>query len=395
MIKQEYVPQIPYGTRDFMPGEAARKRTVENALSGLFSKWGYDEVVTPTFEYLETLATGTLHDVEQQVFKFLGKNNRILALRPDMTTPMARVAATRFKELVPPQRLFYLTNVFRYEQAQAGRQCEFYQAGVELLGVHGPAADAEVIALAVAALQEAGLTKFQISLGQVDFINGMMAESQLSVIQQQQVKAAIVQRDLVGLNEILSASSLSQAAQQFVRAIPVLHGQRDVLEQAYAMAPNAQSKAALDNLADIMALLASYGVDQYVNFDLGLIRDFDYYTGMVFEGYTPGLGFPVCGGGRYDTMLAAFGNDNPATGFALGIERVLLALERQGMSMPVATNGIYIGWQENKLVQAISEASRLRAEGWRVELALTPQSRDEAERTAQVRGCASMDYIGD
>ena len=278
---------------------------------------------------------------------------------------------------------------------QAGRQCEFYQAGVELLGVHGPAADAEVIALAVAAMQEAGLTKFQISLGQVDFINGMMAESQLSVIQQQQVKAAIVQRDLVGLNEILSASSLSQAAQQFVRAIPVLHGQRNVLEQAYAMAPNAQSKAALDNLADIMALLASYGVDQYVNFDLGLIRDFDYYTGMVFEGYTPGLGFPVCGGGRYDTMLAAFGNDNPATGFALGIERVLLALERQGMSMPVATNGIYIGWQENKLVQAIAEASRLRAEGWRVELALTPQNRSEAEQTAQARGCANMDYIGD
>lgn len=394
MIKQDYVPQIPYGTRDFLPREAAGKRVVESALAHLFSQWGYDEVITPTFEYLETLSHGSNNDVDQQAFKFLGKNNRIMALRPDMTTPMARVAATRLKEKPLPQRLFYLTNVFRYEQAQAGRQCEFYQAGVELLGTHGPAADAEVIALAIGAMKEAGLTKFQISLGQVDFINGVMAESDLNLAQQQQVKAAIVRRDLVGLDEILAASGLGPEAQKTVRMIPLLHGGEDVLHQAYQMAGDGVGKAALDNLAEIVGLLKSYGVGQYINFDLGLIRDFDYYTGMVFEGYTPGLGFPLCGGGRYDNMLATFGTPSPATGFALGIERVLLALERQGLSAPALTQAIYVAWRESHLDQAITEAVRLRSEGWRVELSHGPESREQAEQSAQERGCAKLTYIG-
>lgn len=394
MIKPEYVPQIPYGTRDFLPREAARKRAVEGALAQLFGSWGYDEVVTPTFEYLETLQVGSVSESEQHMFKFLDKNNRILALRPDMTTPIARTAATRLREAQPPLRLFYLTNVFRYEQAQAGRQCEFYQAGVELLGAPGPAADAEVIALAVAAMQQTGLTQFQISLGQVDFINGIMEESDLSPLQRQQVKVAMVRRDLVGLGEILAASGLSSAAQKFLQTIPILHGRQEVLDQAYQMAPNAVSKAALDNLSDILELLAGYGVEKYVNFDLGLIRDFDYYTGMVFEGYTPGLGFPLCGGGRYDHMLAAFGSDNPATGFALGIERVLLAQERQGMTAPALAKDMYVAWDEGNLAQAIAEATRLRQEGWRVDLALRPASLEQAEQVARERGCTNIQYIG-
>lgn len=393
-MKQDYVPQIPYGTRDFLPREAGRKRVVEAGLAQLFSNWGYDEVVTPTFEYLETLLVGSANDAEQHMFKFLDKNNRILALRPDMTTPIARIAATRMREAGVPLRLFYLTNVFRYELAQAGRQCEFYQAGIELLGAPGPAADAEIIALAVAAMQEAGLTQFQVSLGQVDFINGIMAESELSASQQQLVKAAIIRRDLVGLGEILRTSGLSAAMQGFLQSIPVLHGRQEVFEQAYKMAPNAVSREALDNLADIYRLLTSYGVEQHVNFDLGLIRDFDYYTGMVFEGYTPGLGFPVCGGGRYDKMLASFGSDSPATGFALGIERVLLALERQGLSTPPAAKDCYVAWQENSLPEAIAAANELRAEGWRVELALEPQSREDAAISTCQRCCAKLHYIG-
>lgn len=394
MMKQDYVPQIPYGTRDFLPREAARKRVVEAGLAQLFGKWGYDEVVTPTFEYLETLLVGAASGVDQHMFKFLDKNNRILALRPDMTTPIARTAATRMQEVGEPLRLFYLTNVFRYELAQAGRQCEFYQAGVELLGAPGPAADAEVIALAVEAMREAGLTSFQISLGQVDFINGIMAESELDVVQRQQVKAAIARRDLVGLGEILTASGLSADMQKFLKSIPVLHGRQEVLDQAYKMAPNEVSRAALDNLTDIVRLLTSYGVEQYVNFDLGLIRDLDYYTGMVFEGYTPGLGFPLCGGGRYDNMLASFGSASPATGFALGIERVLLALDRQGLSTPATEKDCYVAWQNDGLAQAITKANQLRAEGWRVELALEAQSQQDAVKNAKQRCCAKLHYIG-
>ncbi|HEY3425504.1 MAG TPA: ATP phosphoribosyltransferase regulatory subunit [Negativicutes bacterium] len=394
MSKNEFVPQIPYGTRDFLPREANRKRVVEGTLAGLFAQWGYDEVVTPTIEYLETLTVGTGSDMQQHMFKFFDKNNRILALRPDMTTPIARVAATRLRENVPPLKLFYLTNVFRYEQAQAGRQCEFYQAGVELMGVPGPTADAEIVALAVEAMLQSGLQNFQISMGQVGFINGIMGESELSVQQRQQVKQAMVSRDLVGLGEILATSGLSKAGQNLLQQIPLLHGREDMLQQAYNMVNNDISRAALDNLAGIYRLLTEYGVDQYVNFDLGIIRDFEYYTGMVFEGYTPGLGFPLCGGGRYDTMLSSFGVECPATGFALGIERILLALERQGiMATPEAKN-VYIGWNAEQLSAAISEAAALRRSGQVVELALVAQSKSEALDCQQRKGYNKLVYLG-
>ncbi len=393
MSKSPFLPQIPYGTKDFLPRDARRKRAAENALAGLFARWGYDEVVTPTFEYLETLTVGVSGDLVQSLFKFFDKNNAILALRPDMTTPIARVAATRFRESVPPLRLFYLTNVFRQEQAQAGRQCEFYQAGVELLGAGGPAADAEVVALAVAALLEAGLTNFQVGLGQVQFINGVMAESGLTATEQQRVKQCMVSRDLVGLGEILAGSSLSNDAQRLIREIPLLHGGDKVVNEAYRLVGNDTSRAALDNLADIRRLLAGYGVERYVTFDLGLIRDFDYYTGMVFEGYTPGLGFPLCGGGRYDNMVAAFGVDCPATGFAMGIERILLALERQGITPPEAVRDAYVAWGGGALAAAIAEADRLRREGRTVEMALEACSRSEAEAAQAAKGYARLMYF--
>ncbi len=393
MNKNQFVPQIPYGTRDLLLREARQKRIVEGSIAELFSRWGYDEVVTPTFEYIETLAVGTGSDMHQQVFKFFDNNNRILVLKPDMTTPIARVAATRLKGGQLPLRLFYLTNVFRHEQAQAGRQCEFYQAGVELLGAPGPAADAEVVALAVETMLESGLTNFQISLGQVDFVNGLMAESGLTPQYQQQIKGAMVARDLVGLGEILATSGLSPGAQALLQQIPLLHGQEEMLNKAYRLVSNELSRRALDNLADIRRLLAGYGVDRYVNFDLGIIRDFDYYTGMVLEGYTPGLGFPLCGGGRYDKMLASFGVDNPATGFALGIERVLLAMERQGISVSVPEQEVYIAWAEGQLSAAIEAAKNCRKAGRRTKLALAPAAREQAELMAAGSGYEELIYI--
>lgn len=393
MNQNDFVPQIPYGTRDFLPREASRKRVIEAALANMFARWGYDEVITPTIEYLETLNVGTGCDMQQYMFKFFDRNNHILALRPDMTTPIARVAATRLRENVSPLKLFYLTNVFRYEQAQAGRQCEFYQAGVELMGVPGPTGDAEIIALAIEAMLESGLQNFQISLGQVDIINGIMEDCGLSNQQRHQVKQAMLNRDLVGLGEILAASGLSKPVQTMLQQIPVLHGREEMLQEAAKMISNEKSRNALTNLAEIYDLLKAYGVEQYVNFDLGIIRDFEYYTGMVFEGYTPGLGFPLCGGGRYDQMLTSFGAETPATGFALGIERVMLALERQGITGAVETKNVYIAWQTGNLGTAIAEANKLRKAGYSVELAFAAQTEQEAVLSQSTKGYEKLIYI--
>lgn len=390
-----FVPKIPYGTRDFLPREAGRKRMIESALARLFSQWGYDEVVTPTIEYLETLSAGNDSDIQDNMFKFFDRNNRILALRPDMTTPIARVAATRLKESTLPLKLFYLTNVFRYEEAQEGRQCEFYQAGVELLGEPNATADAEVIAMAVEAMLEAGLQSFQISLGQVEFITGLMDECELSTEWRQKVKHAMVTRNLVGLDEILADSALSCEGQKIIKQIPILHGKEELLERAYTMATAGKSRRALDNLAEIYQALNCYGVEQYVNFDLGIIRDFDYYTGMVFEGYTPGLGFPLCGGGRYDNMVSNFGINCPATGFAIGIERVLLALERQGIRVALEVKNVFIGWQNGRCAEAIKEAAELRKNGLIVEVALVAQTEAQAKRSCQDKGYKELVYLGE
>jgi ATP phosphoribosyltransferase regulatory subunit len=392
MSSQQFLPQIPYGTKDFLPREAQRKRAAENALAALFARWGYDEVVTPTFEYLETL-TAAGGDSAENMFRFFDKNNAILALRPDMTAPIARMAATRFRESSPPLRLFYLANVFRHEQAQAGRQCEFYQAGVELLGAGGPMADAEVVALAVEALREAGLKDFQLGLGQVQFINGILAESGLSAAEQRRVKSCMVNRDLVGLDASLTGSTLPAATKKLIREIPLLHGGDKMVGEAYKLVTSDVSREALENLADIRRLLVGYGVEQYVNFDLGLIRDLDYYTGMVFEGYTAGLGFPLCGGGRYDNMVAAFGAGCPATGFAMGIERVLLALERQGLTPAAAARDVYIGWAAAGLDAAIAEAGRLRQDGQTVEMALEAASKEAAAAAQTAKGYSRLAYF--
>lgn len=394
MAKQDYIPQVPYGTKDILPLDAARKRQVENELAHLFLAWGYQEVITPTFEYYETLKAGAPEESEDSSFRFFDRNGRMLALRPDMTTPIARVAVMRMKENPLPLRLFYLANVFRQEESQAGRQCEFYQAGVELLGAGGIAADAEVVALAVEALIAGGLSDFQVCLGQVDFIGGIMADAGLNSTEAQNIKRFLLERNMVGLAEVLSQCQIDPDIKLLLEQLPMLHGKMDMLQQVRGRVKNKISQAAIDNLAEIYGLLQNYGIDRYVTFDLGIIRGFEYYTGMVFEAYTTGLGYPICGGGRYDRMAGAFGREQPATGFALGIERVLMALDRQGTGVAPSSQVIYVGWTEGRISQAIAEVRRLRLAGEMVELAPQPQDKAAAELESKRRGSRSYVYVG-
>ncbi|NPV26148.1 MAG: ATP phosphoribosyltransferase regulatory subunit [Firmicutes bacterium] len=317
---------IPTGLKDLLPEEAKRKRTLEANLAALFERWGYEEVITPTFEYYETLAMDLGSEAEDELFKFFDREGRLVALRPDMTTPIARLVATRLRNSPMPLRLYYLANVFRYEAPQAGRQREFYQAGVEFIGEPDARADAEVIALAVEALESSGLRDFQISLGQIEVFNGLMEETGLSPEQKKKVKETIARRNLVGLEQLLIEYRVATRQSESILRLPHLHGGTEVFTQARNLTTNVRAQAALDNLERVFELLDGYGQTKRVCVDLGVLRGFDYYTGVVFEGYTADLGFPLCGGGRYDRLLGKFGFDCPATGFALGLERLILSL---------------------------------------------------------------------
>ena len=393
MSNTDLVLEIPYGTRDFLPREAAEKRAIEGKIAETFKRWGYDEVSTPTIEFLDTLTMGNGSNLEPQMFKLFDKENRTMALRHEMTTPIARVVASRLVDDMLPYNLSYISSVFRYEKTQTGRQCEFHQAGVELIGSTKATADAEVIALAVSIIKEAGLKDFQICLGQAEFINGLMQQCCILPKQQEQIKKAIENRDLVALNAIVDATELPDAAKAMVKQLPLLHGDKRVLEKAYNMAMNEQSRRALDNLSEIYDLLGAYGVVDYITFDLGVIRDFSYYSGMVFEAYTPGLGYPLCGGGRYDHMLTDFGRALPATGFAVGIERILLSLERQGLAKPVIAKDAYVAYAPGKQHEAIQLAQKLRAENKTCELAVSASLELEAEAYRQEKGYKELIFV--
>ena len=375
--------ETPYGTQDFLPKEAAAKRVVEQKIFALFTSFGYEEVVTPTMEYLETLTTSNGRAQEPHLFKMFDRNNRTLALRHEMTTPIARLAVSRLKDSPMPLKLSYNTNVFRFRTNQPGRQCEFYQAGVELLGISNAFADAEIIALAAQALNVAGLKDFKICLGQVEFAGGLMEN--LSAELQTEIKSAIERHDIVALNNLPVDDSLKK--------IPTLQGGKEILTAAQAIADNERSRKALSNLAEIYRLLEIYGVADKITFDLGLIRDFEYYTGMVFEAYSHGVGYSLAGGGRYDNMLKDFGAACPATGFALGIERILDARKFQDIAEDLSVKNFYLSYSAGQEYAAIKKAAELRAAGKVVEVSLIPQNKSEAKKSCAEKNCSELIYL--
>ena len=362
--------ETPYGTQDFLPKDAAEKRAIEQKIFKLFASFGYEEVVTPTMEYLETLTTSSGRVIEPHLFKMFDRNNRTLALRHEMTTPIARLAVSRLKDSPLPLKLSYNTNVFRFRTNQTGRQCEFYQAGVELLGISNAFADAEIISLAAQTLKVSGLKDFKICLGQVEFASGLMEQNNLSADLQAEIKSAIERHDIVALENLPVADSPAQS-----------------------IAQNERSRRALDNLTEIYRLLEIYGVADKITFDLGLIRDFEYYTGMVFEAYAPGVGYSLAGGGRYDNMLQDFGAARPATGFALGIERILSARKFQGVVEDSRAKDFYLSYAAGRENDAIKKAAELRATGKIVEVSFTPQSKIDAEKSCADKNCLELIYL--
>lgn len=320
--------QTPKGVRDFVGPEAAAKRAVEDAFRQTFARWGYEEVITPTVEFFEALALGDGPDLSDKMFRFFDREGNMLALRPEMTTPIGRVVAARLQDAPKPLRLFYVANVFRYEERRIGRGREFWQAGVELIGSASAAADAEVIALALAALDAAGLESFRVDVGQVGYFHGLLEEAGLEGEARRAVRRALLRRDYVALEEALEETSLPGRVVDALRRLPRLRGGMDVLDEALALSDHPRAREAVESLRDVMGVLADYGVADRVGIDLGMIKDLDYYTGMVLEGYSEAVAFPLCTGGRYDGLLGRFGYPCPATGFVVGVEGVLLALER-------------------------------------------------------------------
>ena len=328
--------QTPRGTRDYLPEEAALRRLVEESFRRTFDLWGYQEIRTPTFEFFDVLATGTGAELEDSMFKFQDKSGRLIALRAEMTASIARVVGTQLLNSLKPIRLWYITNMFRYDEPQAGRQREFWQAGIELVGSGLPEADAEAIALMIQALQNIGLKDVRVDVGQVGIFKELVKQVGLNPETIDQIRTSIDKKDRQTLEKALEGSSIDENTKKILRLLPELRGGTEVLERLSELIRCPEISQIVEKLKKTLDCLKSYAVPEgAVTIDLGIIRGIDYYTGVVFEAYVPELGMAIGGGGRYDGLIREFSSsDVPATGFAIGVDRCMLALEKQAYPFP-------------------------------------------------------------
>ncbi len=321
--------RLPPGVRDWLPQEFAFKQRVEDRIGVVFDRWSYARIATPTFESYESLERGLGEKLMRQTFRFSDPLGEELALRTEMTTPIARVVSTRLRNASLPIRLSYIAPAYRYEEPQLGRMREFTQAGAELIGAAGADADAEALFMAIETLDAVGLADAHFDMNDSAIVDGALVTLGISAPRARLWKEAISARNLVALDELARRDDARVERYALLRRMIVTRGTDEVLALARELAPNPEAQAAIYRLERILARASAIGFGARVAIDPALLRDLEYYTGFVFEGFLGDLGFSLCGGGRYDTLLPRFGYDVPAVGWMVGVERILLALERR------------------------------------------------------------------
>ncbi|WLD92927.1 ATP phosphoribosyltransferase regulatory subunit [Alkalihalobacillus sp. AL-G] len=327
-MSKPLVFEKPLGMRDTLPDLYEIKSDVRSIMEQVVRHWGYRFMQTPTVEYYDTVgeASATL---EQQLFKLLDQEGKTLVLRPDMTAPIARVAASSLKDEPLPMRLAYAANVFRAQQQEGGRPAEFEQFGVELIGDGTVSGDGEVIALMIETLQHAGLNDFQVAVGHVGYVDALFMEILGNGERVEQLKRYLYEKNYVGYRQHVKQLPLSSIDQQRLLQFLQLRGDASILEHAEALISSTPGYEAIEELHQLRKLLKAYGATDVVLLDLTLVSHMTYYTGVVFEGYAQELGFPISNGGRYDTLLSRFNVEAQATGFGIHLDSLLEALQPQ------------------------------------------------------------------
>lgn len=330
--------RLPQGMQDYLPDYLYNKLETENKLLKTFEKYAYKRIETPKVECYELFSSGVGAVKTDKLFKMSDTDGSLLVLRADMTMPISRIVSTKM-EASYPLRLCYISDSYNLI-AERNRSREFTQAGVELYGVKGAEGDAEVIALAIEALLNAGLTDFQIDIGQVDILKGILAEANIDDEKQKEIIQAVDRKDFID-------TDIDKNVAELVNKIAMLYGDITVLKEASGLVHNKTSIDALLNLFEINQILTEYKMDQYISFDLGLVNSFSYYSGVVFKGITKHFGSPILGGGRYDKLCNSFNKDIPATGFAIGIKDLMSALAQSGMQNQSNVPDVVIGVEDS------------------------------------------------
>ncbi len=356
---------IPIGMTTLLPDAAERVRQLEQALFEGFTRWGYREIIPPTFEYLDVLSAGLPADILEKCYKVADwTTGRILVLRPDVTAQIAKIVAMGMAGRQLPLRLSYRSTVFRYEPEHAGREREVFQLGVELIGVDDASMDAEILTLLIESLKAVGLSHFKVSLGHVGFYQALLAQSGLSEQGRKQAELAAAHKDLPKLERILKAERVSSKQARPILEAPGRYGREEVLQWGRALAGrNTRLLGPIDRLTRVYALLDAAGLKEHLLLDLGEFRGFDYYDGVVFDVFSDNVGCELGGGGRYDHLIGQFGQDLPSTGFALDLDRLFLALGKGGEKWALETPSVLVAAPDSHFGEAYHTSQFLRSQG--------------------------------
>lgn len=358
----------PEGVRDIYGTEYEKKLKVQTLLHKTIASYGYEDIQTPSFEFFDVFGNEIGTTPSRELYKFFDKEGNTLALRPDFTPSIARCAAKYFMDKNEPLRFSYLGNAFTNVSNLQGKLKETTQMGVELIGDKSVYADAEVLSVTIQALLNAGLTDFMVSVGNVEYFKGLCEEFDFSEDMESTVHEYISNKNFFGAQEYLLNENIDKSIREKLLKTGELVGSVDVLDTASKLADNKRSKDAIARLAELYKVLQQYGIEQYVSFDLGMLTQYHYYTGMIFKAYTYGVGDAIVKGGRYDSLLSQFGKKAPAIGFVILIDDLMQAISRQSVEINLDDAKKVLTFTEDSFVEVLKEATALRAKGIAVEM---------------------------
>ena len=315
--------QFPLGTQVLFGPGVKRRRRLERLVFSIFNRWKYEEIIPPIFDYYDVFSKGMGAELEEALYRFVDRDGNLLALRPEFTSLVAKTVATRLQDRPKPLRLCYCGDVLRYEATRGGRQRESFQLGIENIGGERISCDAEVIQVAMESLKRVGTARFQFNLSEMGFFAGLVERLGLSTPDLSRIKRFIDLKDPVGLQVEMERLQLPSQQRKVLHALIHLTGNAETIDEARRLVSNEKSMSALDNLAELYAELRRRKLTEHLTIDLSEVRGLDYYTGIIFKIYVPGLGFEVGSGGRYDNLLKNFGCDLPSVGFTFFLERLM------------------------------------------------------------------------
>lgn len=359
----------PEGVRDIYNEECEKKIFLQSELQDVLKGYGYHPIQTPTFEFFDIFGKEIGTTPSNELYKFFDREGNTLVLRPDMTPSVARAAAKYFMDEDMPIRLCYMGNTFINNSSYQGRLKENTQLGAELIGDGSVDADAEVLSMVVDCLLKSGLSEFQISVGHADFFRGLLEAAGTDEEEEQELKSLISNKNFFGVEEFAETLKLDPGLTELFHMLGNPNVRKDDLRKAGELAASyPRILAAVRNLIELQKILEIYGLNKYVSFELGIISSYQYYTGIIFSGYTFGSGQPIVKGGRYDRLLTYYGKDSASIGFAIVVDQLMAALSRQKIDVTADEESELIVYDSNHRKEAILTAKKKRSQGKITEL---------------------------